>query len=695
MTAASSKQRQALKRIFTAGVVVLLLVFGGAIGMLAYSVRSMDLLQIQTEQRLVSRNLAGSLEAMAEAMSSATVWSATAEIMTQPRIHPGDIQANFGDWYADYMNHAVTLSYDVEGRLIHASRDSAAVDIAGEAAFAEAVAPLVSQVRARSLAQRDHPRRFGFDSVEQAQGIVQANGQTYLVGVSTVVAEEGSVAWPAVDPVVVSGKNLSHFLGRLERDLGITDPRVAFGGEASPGAVPLVDPSGREIGRVEWTPHQPGIGILNASAPVIAATLLLLVTASIILLYRVNNLVRRLEEHEIMYTEARDRAEAANEAKSQFLANMSHELRTPLNGVVALGELLRTRQTSPENREMAGLIVSSGQLLERVVNDVLDVSKIEAGKLTLEAIPFDLETTVRRTADLHAASASAKGLELVCHVDDAARGVWRGDPGRLSQIVSNLLSNAVKFTAEGSVTLNVRRLGGRLCLVVRDTGAGFDKEVAARLFQRFEQADSSMTRRHGGTGLGLSICNSLAQLMGGRLRARGVPGKGAIFAATLPLQWLSEAAAPEAEAPAVKGGAARAPQRGPRILLAEDHVTNQRVVSLILAAIGAQLTVVDNGELAVAEATTRAFDLILMDMQMPVMDGLAATRLIRDHEAATNSGRTPVIALTAHALPEHVAASLAAGADRHLTKPIRPDDLLGAVDAVLRATAANTDSAAA
>ena len=293
---------------------MLILVVGGALGMLAYSAKSMDLLQIQTEQRLISRNLSGSLEGMAEAMSSATVWSATAWIMVQPEIHPDDIQANFGDWYADYMNHAVTLAYSMDGRLIHASRASETVDIASEAAFAEAVTPLVEQVRARSRAQRTRPRTFGFDSVERSQGIVRAGGEYYIVGVSTVVAEEDSVPWPAVDPVIVSGKSLDHFLIRLERDLGIADPRIVRSGEAGPTATPLIDPRGREIGRLAWTPFQPGVGILKTSAPVIAAILLLLITASVILLYRVNNLVGRLEEHEAMYTGARERAEAANEA---------------------------------------------------------------------------------------------------------------------------------------------------------------------------------------------------------------------------------------------------------------------------------------------------------------------------------------------------------------------------------------------
>ncbi|MFN4287835.1 MAG: ATP-binding protein [Brevundimonas sp.] len=372
--------------------------------------------------------------------------------------------------------------------------------------------------------------------------------------------------------------------------------------------------------------------------------------------------------------------ERANEAKSAFLANMSHELRTPLNGVVALADLLHQRQSEPESREMAGLISSSGRLLEQVINDILDVSKIEAGQLRLESAPFDLEEAIARIAALHGAAAAAKGIRLSWSVSARARGQYLGDATRVTQVLSNLLSNAVKFTEHGSVRLSATLGQKGLRLAVRDTGIGFDAEVARRLFRRFEQADASMTRRYGGTGLGLSIVVSLVEMMGGRMDVRSTPGTGSVFAVVLPLERIEDAG--HVPAPAEPHAPSR-PLEGLRVLLAEDHPTNQRVVSLILQPLGVHLTMVDNGQDALDLAVRERFDLVLMDVQMPRLDGLSATRAIRAHEMAEGRARVPVISLTANALPEHVRDSLASGADLHLAKPIRPDALINAVVGVL------------
>lgn len=373
--------------------------------------------------------------------------------------------------------------------------------------------------------------------------------------------------------------------------------------------------------------------------------------------------------------------EQANQAKSAFLANMSHELRTPLNGVVALSDLLRQRLEEPENQEMATLIVSSGRLLEQVVNDILDVSKIEAGHLSLETRPFDVGTMVRDIASLHAAAAAAKGLTLDFQISPRARGAYVGDPVRLTQILSNLLSNAVKFTETGRVTLRVMRTRDGLRFSVRDTGIGFEPDQAARLFKRFEQADPSTTRRFGGTGLGLSISGSLASMMGGGIRAFARPGVGALFVVQIQAAAVEESLAAAPEAPATSDR----PEidRAVRVLLAEDHPTNQRVVTLILEPLGVDLTIVANGKEALDAFAAGEFDVVLMDVQMPVMDGHAATREIRALEAREGRPRTPVVSLTANALPEHVQASLASGADRHLAKPIRPDGLIACIDELL------------
>ena len=389
---------------------------------------------------------------------------------------------------------------------------------------------------------------------------------------------------------------------------------------------------------------------------------------------RADELLSSLEQR---VSERTAELEKANAEKSRFLANMSHELRTPLNGVIAVSETLAREQVSPRNVELAQLIVSSGRLLEQVLTDILDFSKIEAGEMRLERQPFDLSVTISRVAELHRASADAKGVALVWEISEAARGGYLGDSVRLTQVLSNLLSNGVKFTAEGQVALKVDRVDDVLRLDVADTGMGFDERVKARLFHRFEQADVSIRRRFGGTGLGLAICRSLVSLMGGEIEARSSPGEGATFTVLLP---LPQVAARLADATVEAAAPTELP--GLQVLLAEDHPTNQRVVRLILEAVGVELTVVENGALALEAFALQRFDVVLMDMQMPEMDGLTATTQLRALEAATGAVRTPVIMLTANALDEHMRASLAAGADLHLCKPLRAAELLDAIAAM-------------
>ena len=384
--------------------------------------------------------------------------------------------------------------------------------------------------------------------------------------------------------------------------------------------------------------------------------------------------------------------ERANQEKSRFLANMSHELRTPLNGVVAVSETLSREQTTDRGRELADLIVSSGRLLEQVLTDILDFSKIEAGELRLEHGAFDVATLVNQICALHAASAEAKGLDLTWRLDDGAAGRWTGDAVRITQILSNLLSNAVKFTSTGHVRLHVGRRDSGLVFSVSDSGIGFDDDTARRLFNRFEQADASITRRFGGTGLGLAICRSLAGLMGGSVRAFSRPGEGSTFMVTLPLERAEDAPEPVS---APQTDAAPAPLEGLRVLLAEDHPTNQRVVRLILEAVGVRLEIVETGTSALDQLARQPFDLVLMDMQMPEMDGLTATRRLRERERLTGARRTPVIMLTANALDEHVRSSLQAGADAHLSKPVRADRLIMTLTEVMGGLPRQIDDAVA
>jgi len=381
-------------------------------------------------------------------------------------------------------------------------------------------------------------------------------------------------------------------------------------------------------------------------------------------------LLRSLEER---VAERTAELERASQAKSVFLANMSHELRTPLNGVIAIGDRLAEESDPERRRELAALVTSSGRLLEQVLGDILDVSKIEAGQFQLTPAPFDLATLVGGVAELHRASAQAKALDFRWSIQPGASGSYLGDAGRISQILNNLLANAVKFTVMGEVALSVESTAEGLSFIVSDTGVGFDDTVRRRLFKRFVQADQSITRQFGGTGLGLSICAALVEMMGGRIDARAVLGRGAIFQVDLPLARIRavEDVAPDDEE--------EISLEGLRVLVAEDHPTNQKVVEIILQPFDVALTMVEDGQAALDAFIPGAFDVVLMDMQMPVMDGLTATRLIREREAAAVVPPVLLIMLTANAMEEHVAAAKAVGADLHLAKPVRPAQLLEAL----------------
>ncbi|WGM40959.1 ATP-binding protein [Caulobacter sp. NIBR1757] len=395
-------------------------------------------------------------------------------------------------------------------------------------------------------------------------------------------------------------------------------------------------------------------------------------------------IVRDLSGHRLnerRLKEALEAAEQSNRAKSAFLANMSHEIRTPLNGVLGVAQALARTRLEEGQLEMLRLIETSGRALEQLLCDILDLAKVDAGRLAIARDPFDLGLLARDVHALFRATAADKGIGLRLSLDPAVGGIFEGDSLRIRQVLSNLISNAVKFTSEGEILVAVApaaRPDGAEAIrfQVSDSGIGFEADRAEQLFERFEQADNTTTRRFGGTGLGLAISRSLVELMGGTIRAEGRPGLGATFTVDLPLARVAENAILAGAEPATPTGGNG---RVPRVLLAEDHPTNRRVVELILSGLPVELTSVENGLQALEATDGQPFDLILMDMQMPVMDGLTATRQIRAREARTGARRTRIVTLTANAMPEHRQASEAAGADGFLTKPIDAAALIEAV----------------
>ncbi|TKB75527.1 MAG: response regulator [Nitrospira sp.] len=386
--------------------------------------------------------------------------------------------------------------------------------------------------------------------------------------------------------------------------------------------------------------------------------------------------------------EAKNLAEAASKVKSEFLAHISHEIRTPMNGILGMTELLRQTPLSTKQGHFVDTVYRSGAALLKLLNDVLDLSKVEAGKVELERIRFDLNKTVREVVDLFVDQAEGKGIELTCVLDESVPSVLQGDPVRLQQVLMNLVSNALKFTEHGSVTLTVTIEEGSAShatvrFEVQDTGIGVAPDAHAKIFHPFSQADGSTARKFGGTGLGLSIVKQLILLMEGTVGVKSEAGQGATFWCTARLAKVSGSTReagkrfPERRGVLLPTAPPQLPDpriTGARILLAEDNPVNREVAVCMLEQLGCQVMAVEHGQEAVMQAESSQFDLVLMDCQMPAMDGFSATKAIREGEQRTGRHMT-IVALTAHAIDNHRERCLAAGMDDYMSKPFTQAEL--------------------
>ncbi|MDO8410016.1 MAG: ATP-binding protein [Phenylobacterium sp.] len=667
-------------------VIAAVLVFVACGGLLYYASVTVDRITEARETRLMERVIGRRLARLHHEVSSVTVWSEAYD-KTAKTYDPEWAHINYGAYYSDYLQHDATIVFDAQDRLIYASQAGEVEQLSKMTAFADAVRPLVREARAQAEQKiAASPNAVAFHRVGAAEAAVRVGNRFYLAGASTVVPDP-DYERPLIggnEPVVVSAVELDGALMKaLGVDYGLRGARIlAADGRANP-AVALLGADKAPLAVLNWKPERPGIKVLSrAKWPILGVGLVVLVIVGLVI-WRLQRLARQL-------VRARERAEAGERVKAEFIANMSHEIRTPLNGILGMAQVMEAGDLCDEQRRRLKVVRDSGATLLGVLNDVLDLAKIEAGKLQLEETAFVVEDLGRRVCDTFAELAASKDLELSLVVEPGVAPAWTGDPLRIRQILGNLISNAIKFTDKGAVTLRVRAHLGGLSFLVTDSGIGLGESQLPALFDKFSQGDASTTRRYGGTGLGLSICRDLVALMGGTIIVESRLGEGSIFIVNLPLKPAESTPGPGAEARPV---AATDPDKPLRILAAEDNPTNQVVLRALISPLGAELAIVADGREAVDAFAGGAVDLVLMDIQMPEMNGLEAAKAIRAIEREHGLARTPILALTANVMTHQLETYTDAGMDGHVAKPVDARALYAAMEAALGSAVEQEDVA--
>jgi signal transduction histidine kinase/ActR/RegA family two-component response regulator len=684
--------RRAVRSLLALGAIVVTIVILGGCALLAFAAVAVDRLQAREEHVVVEQALDRALDRLDSDVASAAVWNQAFETI-RPGVDLVWMDGEMGSYYANNRGDDLSVVLDSADRPFYAWVDQARATPESQAKMVAAAAPLIAEVRRQERAAAKRPRSTDPNAAtiaETAHGVVRVDGRIYLVALSTVTPEKAARPRGG-DPamiVICAQRADRHLLPALASEMRIRGPRLLTARPADMAAIALTGADGRTLSWLAWSPKQPGLDAVRQAAPLVLPVVLLLLVAGLALALRIRQVLSELNASEagqkaalVEVVEARDRAQSANLAKSQFLANISHEIRTPLNGVLGMAQVMEQSGLGPPHREHLKIIRDSGETLLAILNDVLDLSKIEAGRFELDDHVFDLVQTVAAACRPFALLAHQKDVQFVTEIAPDAQGAWCGDSVRLRQVLSNLASNAVKFTPEGRIRLGVEATPEGLTFTLSDTGIGIAPEHIASLFEKFVQADSSTTRRFGGTGLGLAISRELVERMGGTLRMDSAPGKGSTFVFRLP---FVRADAADYLDPAPGEGDIRSL----RILAAEDNATNQVILRALLESAGVDLHTVANGREAVDAFHADDFDLILMDVQMPVMNGIEATRAIRERETEHRLSPTPILALSANVMSHQVAEYTLAGMDGVVAKPVDAGKLIEAIAAVMERGAA-------
>ena len=654
----------------------LLTFVGGLIGLAA----NVDLMARHREESQARNALHDRVQEVADQLDSNTEWDEAVQA-TSIKLDLPWIRKNFGDYYSQPGKYEFDLLLGPDGQQIYAMDHNRDVEPGHFAGLSPEFQRLIADVRAQEarrgpLTPAPQFSRFLTTPIH-ANDVAMFQGRPFVVTATLIQPDFGTVLPGPKAAIIITGMAIDQkFLNGLQRRLLLDKVRLAGPNDDSAASIDLTNTRGQRLARIAWDPRRPGADLLSlALLPILIG-----VGAPLLLFLNGRRTSRRLAATLTELARARDEADAANEQKSAFLANMSHEIRTPLNGVLAMAQVMELSPLSPIQRERLSVISQSSETLLTIVNDVLDLSKIEAGRLELNPRPFDIAALAQTLGALYAPVAEDKGLAFSIETDPACAGWWLGDPDRLRQVAANLIGNAIKFTEAGEVQVDIRCIEPEgLHIEVRDTGIGVPADKQELIFDKFRQAESATSRRFGGTGLGLSISRQLVELMGGRLWVESRPGAGSNFAFEIPLPRAAEPPAAVAVAPAEP-----ASETGRlRVLAADDNATNRQVLAAILDQLGVELDLRDDGEGAVTAWRAGVYDAILMDIQMPGLDGVAATRMIRAEESASGRPRTPIIALTANAMTHQLAEYRAAGMDDCVAKPIRIVELHAALVRVL------------